>query len=109
MKFFTGWLASAALVLAASAANAQVPANGTAGPPYAAVSDFEGPYGAPELPPPPPRYGYRYGYDQAPGLLPAVEVYAVLRENGFLPRGIPRLRGYAYTIVVIDSRGDDGQ
>jgi hypothetical protein len=60
-------------------------------------------------------YGYGYGYDSwderapAPALLPATEIYAVLRENGFLPLGIPRLRGLVYTIAVIDRRGEDGR
>ena len=37
------------------------------------------------------------------------EVYAVLRDNGFSPLGIPRLRGYVYTIAVIDRGGEDGR
>jgi hypothetical protein len=112
MKFFTGCVAAAALALVANAAEAQVAANGAArggqgG--YVAVSDFDGPYGPSEAAPP-PRYGY--GYDErgpAPALLPATEVYAVLRDNGFSPLGIPRLRGAVYTIAVIDRRGDDGR
>ncbi|UQR64567.1 hypothetical protein LRP30_04475 [Bradyrhizobium sp. C-145] len=111
MKFFTGCVAAAALALAASAAHAQVPANGIARGAVIAVSDFDGPYAPPEAAPlPPPRYGY--GYEErgaAPGLLPSTEVYAVLRENGFSPLGIPRLRGTVYTIAVIDHRGDDGR
>lgn len=113
MKFFTGCGAAAALALAATAAQAQVPASGISGGAYVAVSDFDGPYGPPEAGPPlPPRYGYGYGYQErgpAPALLPATEVYAVLRENGFSPLGIPRLRGAVYTIAVIDRRGDDGR
>ncbi|MBR0828928.1 hypothetical protein JQ596_25670 [Bradyrhizobium manausense] len=111
MKFFTGCVAAATLVLAVSAADAQVLVRS----PYVAASDFDGPYGPPGPPPPPPRQGYgygygsSYGYEQAPGLLPATEVYAVLRENGFSPLGIPRLRGTVYTITVIDRRGDDGR
>lgn len=110
MKFFTGCVAAATLVLAVSAADAQVLVRS----PYVAASDFEGPYGPPG-PPPLPRQGYGYGYgspygyEQAPGLLPPTEVYAVLRENGFSPLGIPRLRGTVYTIAVIDRRGDDGR
>lgn len=111
MKFFTGCVAAAMLALAANAAQAQVPASGIFGGATIAVSDFDGPYGPPEAaPPPPPRYGY--GYEErgpAPALLPATEVYAVLRENGFSPLGIPRLRGAVYTIAVIDRRGDDGR
>jgi hypothetical protein len=42
-------------------------------------------------------------------LLPSTEVYSVLRDNGFLPLGIPRLRGFVYTIAVIDRGGEDGR
>ena len=45
----------------------------------------------------------------ARGLLPSTEVYTVLRENGFSPLGIPRLRGFVYTIAVIDRGGEDGR
>lgn len=113
MKFFTGYVAAATLALAATAAHAEVPASGISGGAMIAVSDFDGPYAPPEAaPPPPPRYGYGYGYEDrgpAPALLPATEVYAVLRDNGFSPLGIPRLRGAVYTIAVIDRRGDDGR
>ena len=93
MKFFTGCVAAATLALAATAAQAQVPARGA----MIAVSDFDAPY-APSEAAPPPRYGY--GYEErgpAPVLLPSTEVYAVLRENGFSPLGIPRLRGGSHT------------
>lgn len=109
MKFFTGCVAAATLALAATAAQAQVPASGISGGAYVAVSDFDGPYAPPA---PPPRYGYGYGYEErgeGPALLPATEVYAVLRDNGFSPLGIPHLRGAVYTIAVIDRRGDDGR
>jgi hypothetical protein len=117
MKFFTGCVAAATLVLAVTTGPARVaaqaPANGIAGGAYIAVSDFDGPYAPPDAAPaPPPRYGYGYGYEErgpAPALLPSTEVYAVLRDNGFSPLGIPRLRGGVYTIAVIDSRGDDGR
>jgi hypothetical protein len=121
MKFFTGCVAAATLVLAATAAQAQVfaqvPANGIGSRAAIAVSDFDGPYAPSDAaPPPPPRYGqgfgYGYGYEDrgpAPVLLPSTEVYAVLRENGFSPLGIPRLRGSVYTIAVIDRRGEDGR
>ena len=33
----------------------------------------------------------------------------MLRDNGFSPLGIPRLRGTVYSIAVIDRRGDDGR
>src|SRR3954451_10807025 len=109
MKFFTGCVAAAALVLAATAAQAQVPVRGA----MIAVSDFDGPYAPSDAaPPPPPRYGYGSGYEErglAPVLLASTEVYAVLRENGFSPLGIPRLRGSVYTIAVIDRGGEDGR
>ena len=110
MKFFTGCVVSATLVLAVSAADAQVLANGPVRGPYVGVSDFDGPYGPPEAPPPRP-YGFGYDYERgpAPTLLPPDEVYAILRENGFSPLGIPRLRGTVYTIAAIDRRGDDGR
>jgi len=117
MKFFTGCVAAATLAVAATAGHAQVlaqvPSDGIARGGVIAVSDFDGPYGPAEVaPPPPPRYGYGYGYEErgpAPALLPSIEVYAVLRDNGFSPLGIPRLRGSVYTIGVIDRRGDDGR
>lgn len=118
MKFFTGCVAVATLALAATAAQAQVPASGIAGG-IIAVSDFDGPYAPPDAAPLPPRYGYGQSYGQGYGygyeergpapVLPSTEIYAVLRENGFSPLGIPRLRGGVYTIAVIDRRGDDGR
>jgi hypothetical protein len=103
MKFLTaGWIVSAGLVLSAAGANAQILAPHESGrSPYTAASDIGGPYAAmpPEMPA--PRYG--------PTLLPPIEVYAILRENGFLPLGIPRQRGFIYMISVIDRGGDDGR
>jgi hypothetical protein len=110
MKLFMGSAVSAALLFAVTAANAQATGPKGVRAPYTAISDFDGPYAAmpPDVPvppydAPPPRYGY------GPSLLPATEVYAVLRENGFSPLGIPRLRGNVYTIAAIDRRGDDGR
>jgi hypothetical protein len=102
MKLFTGWILSAGLVLVAGAANAQTLAPYDIGSsPYSVASDVDGPYAA--MPPeaPAPRYG--------PMLLPAPEVYAIVRENGFSPLGIPQQRGRFYTIAVIDRGGDDGR
>jgi hypothetical protein len=101
---FTGWVVSAGLIVAATAANAQsLSPVAIAGSLYATVSDFEGPYAA--MPPEPPAAGY-YG---GPMLLPPREVYAIVRESGFSPLGIPHQRGFVYTIAVIDRRGDDGR
>jgi hypothetical protein len=105
MKLFTGWVAAAGLALSTASAQAQLLTPYEIGSPLAIrVSDIEGPYAAmpPEIPPP-PRYG------RVPSLLPAMEVYTVLRENGYLPLGAPRQRGFVYTIAVIDHGGDDGQ
>jgi hypothetical protein len=129
MKLVTGWVVSAGLILAASAAHAQMaaPSDATRSP-YRATSDFDRP--DPAMPPEPPAYrdgqgygqgygprynqGYNQGYDQGydqgygPPLMPPQEVYAVLRENGFSPLGIPHQRGFVYTISVIDRAGEDG-
>src|SRR5229473_1193592 len=102
MKLITGWVMTAGLVLAATAANAQVSAPYGAGRSHATVvSDVGGPYAAMVREAPGPGYG--------PTLLPATEVYTILRENGFLPLGIPQRRGFVYTISVIDRGGDDGR
>ncbi len=123
MKLIAGWVVSAGIILAASAAHAQM-----AAPPYRATSDFDRPDAG--MPPGPPAYrdgqgygqgqgygprynqGYDQGYDQGygygPPLMPPQEVYAVLRENGFSPLGIPHQRGFVYTISVIDRAGEDG-
>ena len=102
MKFFTGSLA-AGLVLLAGNAQAQGPGR------YTAASDVEAPYAVVPRAVSPPQYeaGPRYGY--GPSLLPSTEVYSVLRDNGFSPLGIPRLRGFVYTIAVIDRGGEDGR
>jgi hypothetical protein len=103
MKRFAGLAVLAGLMFAASAANAQMPA------PYRGISDFDGPYERPygAVPPaPPPAYNYG-GYGQS--LLPPQEVYAVLRDNGFSPLGIPHQRGFVYTITAMDRNGQDGR
>jgi hypothetical protein len=104
MKLFTGWAALAGLVVAASAANAQMLAPADVGRAhYQAASDVQGaaPYAGVPQEAPPTRYG--------PALLPPQEVYTVVRENGFSPLGIPRQRGYVYVIAVIDRAGEDGR
>jgi hypothetical protein len=102
MKFFTGSLV-AGLVLLAGSAQAQGPGR------YMAASDVETPYvvGPRVVIPPPYEAGPRYGY--GPSLLPSTEVYAVLRDNGFSPLGIPRLRGFVYTIAALDRDGSGGR
>jgi hypothetical protein len=101
MKLFTGWVISAGLVFTAAAANAQVLVPYGAGRSYVAVSDFGGPYAAMPEEAPVVRYG--------PTLLPAPEVYTIVRENGFSPLGIPQQRGFVYTIAVMDPDGEDGR
>ena len=75
--------------------------------PYTAASDFDAPLRRHRRFPGRNTTGPRYGY--GPSLLPSTEVYAVLRDNGFSPLGIPRLRGFVYTIAVIDRGGEDGR
>jgi hypothetical protein len=102
MKVFMGWILPAALVVVAGTANAQMSGPADVGnSPYRAAADVDGPYAA--MPPeaPAPRDG--------PMLLPAPEVYTVVRENGFSPLGIPRQQGLFYTIAVVDRGGTDGR
>jgi hypothetical protein len=121
MKLLAGCVVSAGLVLSTWSVNAQMLApHDASGSPYRLVSDFEEPYGG--MPPAPPPYGapppyppavVPYGgaapYGYAPALLPPHEVYAVLRDNGFLPLGIPRRQGYTYEIAAMDPDGEDGR
>jgi hypothetical protein len=132
MKLFTGWALAAGLALTATAASAQVPGPSRVsdfGGPYVDAPYRSGPYYAPppaEAPPPapPPRYGYSpgpgyggygpgyggYGPDYAPAaLVPPHEVYNIIRQAGFSPLGIPRQRGFIYTIAVVDRGGEDGR
>jgi len=109
MKFFTGWILATGLVLAATGAHAQIVASPeTGGPVYRSVSDVGGPTpGGPyaAMPSEAPRPGYGDG----PTLLPQTEVYTVVREAGLSPLGIPNLRGFIYTIAVIDRSGNSGR
>jgi hypothetical protein len=118
MTAFRGWTISVGLVLAASAANAQGAApQDSSRAHYVATSDFSRPYA--DVPPgaavSAPAYGPQgyapteYGPGYGPPLMPPREIYAVLRENGFSPLGMPRLRGFFYSIAAIDRRGDDGR
>jgi hypothetical protein len=139
MKIFARLAVAAGLVVAAGCANAQMLApNGAGRANVQAASDFEEPgpyYGPPPVPPaPPPRpygyvpdngYGPRYGegprygdappygygprYGYGPELMSLPNVYAVLRENGFSPLGIPHQRGFVYVIGAIDRAGQDGR
>lgn len=100
MKQLTGWLImSVVAAIAATGAQAQIPAPYEIDQP-ALVSDLSGPYAA--LPPGPVE-------DYGPRLLPATEVYTVVREGGFSPLGAPQQRGFIYTIAVIGPDGDDGR
>jgi hypothetical protein len=119
MKFYTGWVLAAGLALTATAASAQGYRVSDFGGPYV-EGPYRGPYYAPPpaevAPPPPPRYGYGGGYDggYGPGYAPAAlvpphEVYNIIRQAGFSPLGIPRQRGFVYTIAVIDRGGEDGR
>jgi hypothetical protein len=100
MKLFTGWVLSAGLVLAATSANAQAQAQDEIGHSrYSAGAD--GPYAA--MPP------EGRGAGSGPTLLPAREVYTVVRDNGFSALGSPRQHGDFYTISVTDRGGGEGR
>jgi len=104
MKLFNGLFILAALGAGATGAHAQVLAPyEIGGPPYAIVSDVEGPY----APPPGEPASARYSGHMM--LLPPQEVYAVVRDSGFSPLGVPQQRGLVYTIAVIDRGGEDGR
>jgi len=98
MKLFTGWVMSAGLALAATSANAQIPAPiAVANSLITTVSDVGGAYAEALMP------------GEGPRLLPGPEVYTVVRENGFSPLGIPQQHGFFYTIAVMDRGGEDGR
>jgi hypothetical protein len=104
MKQYTGWAVAAGLVVAVSAANAQMLAPNEVGKAhYQATSDVQGPRPYASVPPQAPATRY------VPALLPPQEVYTVLRENGFSPLGIPHQSGYVYVIAVVDRLGEDGR
>ncbi|MBV8699701.1 hypothetical protein [Bradyrhizobium sp.] len=101
MRLLGGWAAGCCLVLAASTASAQGP--GPYASPYGRASDFDDPYYTPMAPRGPLSRG------DGIGLVPPHEVFAAMREAGFLPTGVPRLRGFTYVINAIDRRGGDGR
>ena len=110
MKLFIGWVATAG-VLAAGAADAQVLSPYRVGSPsMVTVSDVGGPYAA--LPPDlPPGYGPRR-YAPPPyalSVLPPREIFAIARETGFQPLGVPQQRGLVYTLSAINPDGEDGR
>ncbi len=99
MKLVAGTIIAAGLL--ASAATAQAPAPA----PYVieALPDVGEPLTAGEMAPRegPPEF--------APLLLPAREIYAIARDNGFAPLGRARRRGLVYTLSVIDPDGEHGR
>jgi len=110
MKFSVGCLAAkvAAMGLVlATAAQAQVvlPMRG----PAVRVSDFEGPGPYAAMPPRVDAPGPHHVDGYVPAVLPPREIYAVLREAGFSPLGMPRQRGLVYTVSAIDRDGEDGR
>jgi hypothetical protein len=89
MRLFTGWVMAAGFVFASAAANAQVPA------PYSLASDIEEPYA-----------GVRGSYA---AVLPEAPPRPADGPRLFSPLGFPRLRGFVYTIAVIDRGGTTGR
>jgi hypothetical protein len=131
MKRCGGWAVWAGLIFATSGADAQMLAPYDAGRAhYQAASDFDQPYAEPpptpyEAPPtygippgygappaysaPPPPYVAPPPYAYEPAVLPPQEIYVLLRENGFLPLGVPRLHGWVYTVAAMDRAGENGR
>jgi hypothetical protein len=101
MRLLAGLAVGCALVLGTTAAHAQ--GVGPYGSPYARMSDFDEPYYTPMAPRGPLSRG------DGMALVPPHEVFAVMREAGFLPTGVPRLRGFTYVITAIDRRGGGGR
>lgn len=100
MKLFTGWLTMPAVaVMAATGAQAQVPAPYEIDQRAVVVSDLTGPYAA--VPGP--------VEDDGAQLLPVTEVFTVVRGSGFSPLGAPQQRGFVYIIAVVSPDGDDGR
>jgi hypothetical protein len=123
MKLLAAWAVAGSvlgsIVLVSTASAQTYAASGADQARPTKVSDVDGPYtGAPPpppAPPPPAAYGYGPGYGYpppygyGPPLMPPQEVYAVLRDNGFSPLGIPRQRGLTYVIAAMDRGGEDGR
>jgi hypothetical protein len=128
MKLYARWAVSAGLLLAAFPAQAQMLAPGDAGRSlYRSASDLDEPYEP--APPGPPSYApyaadpyvpapyapyppnayvpTPYAYE--PAVVAAHEIYAVLRENGFVPLGILHREGFVYSISAVDPDGEDGR
>ncbi|MDB5615932.1 hypothetical protein [Tardiphaga sp.] len=106
MKLFIGWVATAG-VLVTTAAEAQVlTPYRLDGPAMVPMSDVGGPYAAL-----PPGYGpSRYGPPRyALSVLPPREIFAIAREMGFQPLGVPQQRGLVYTLSAINIDGEDGR
>lgn len=101
MKTFAGWAIAAGMVVASTAAYAQVPEPYVIeASPYVGAADLDGPYGGSvdEIIP-----------RAAPAMLPPREVFRIVRANGFAPRSGLRQRGRVYRIFVIDPDGEEGR
>jgi hypothetical protein len=128
MRIFTGWAVAAGFILAMTTANAQVLAPEVLAPevlapevsvPQVVVPQVSVPQvvvpqvSVPQVSVPqvsvPQVSASREAPRNGPILLPAPEVYSILRHSGFSPLGTPQRRGFLYTIAVIDRGGDDGR
>jgi hypothetical protein len=102
MRLRAEWVVLAMMLLAAAArAETRTPGRAGASPDLRYVSDFVEPYA--EMPPQLPQRRY------VRALLPPQEVYAVLRDGGYAPLGVPRLRGNIWSIAAINRDGEDGR
>ncbi len=111
MKLFLGSVAVAGMLIAATAANAQVVAqmlpSYRIGRPGVIVSDMDGPYAA--MPPDLPRYAPPGPTRYAPPMLSPREIDMIARDSGFSPLGAPQLRGFVYTMSAFNLDGEDGR
>jgi len=103
-----GWFAMSAVVLAATAAQAQTRVADEIRTPYSSQDEIvvgRGPYYA-ALPAP---GGYGPGYGAYEEVIPPFEAVRILRATGYEPMGVPVRRRWVYTAAVINPEGFDGR
>jgi hypothetical protein len=98
-----GWFAASAVVLAATAVQAQTLVADEIRTPYSSQDEVvvgRGPYAA--LPAP-------GGYGAYEEVIPPFEAVRILRATGYEPVGVPVRRRWVYMVPVINAEGFDGR